>query len=128
MAIATGCWEESALLKLNAAKIVHDHIPMGHGGDGFRREDIIHSAIEKAKVAYRVQDYQNIVYVGDRNWDKKAAHAAGVEFIGIGPIFAGTDTDYIENYESEHLFSYLQKMVTSYTSSRPPEKTAEGIS
>jgi hypothetical protein len=22
---------------------------MGHGGDGFRREDIVHSAIEKAK-------------------------------------------------------------------------------
>jgi phosphoglycolate phosphatase-like HAD superfamily hydrolase len=49
VAIATGCWEQSALLKLKAAKLPHNFIPMGHGGDGFRREDIVHSAIEKAK-------------------------------------------------------------------------------
>ena len=66
IAIATGCWEKSALLKLELAKIPYNFIPMGHGGDGFRRENIIHSAVEKAKSAYKVQDYQNIVYIGDR--------------------------------------------------------------
>lgn len=109
VAIATGCWEQSALLKLKAAKMSHDHIPMGHGDDGFRREDIIHRAIEKAKTAYQVQDYQNIVYIGDRNWDKQAAQNAGVEFIGIGSVFSNTDIDYIEDYASEHLLNYLRK-------------------
>lgn len=82
---------------------------MGHGGDGFRREDIIHSAVQKAKTAYKVQDYQSIVYIGDRNWDKKAAQNAGIGFIGIGPIFNNTGTDYIENYENGQLLNYLQK-------------------
>jgi phosphoglycolate phosphatase-like HAD superfamily hydrolase len=114
VAIATGCWQQSALLKLKAAKISHNYIPMGHGGDGFRREDIIHSAVEKAKKAYKVQDYQNIVYIGDRNWDKKAAYDAGVEFIGIGSVFSNTGIDYIENYESELLLKYLREKERSY--------------
>lgn len=109
IAIATGCWEESALLKLNRAKISHADIPIGHGGDGFRREDIIYSAIKKAKTTYKVQNYQKIVYIGGRNWDKKAAYDAGVDFIGIGPVFRNTNTDYIENYEQEHLLNYLSK-------------------
>ena len=50
-----GYWEQSALLKLKAAKIPHSFILMGHGGDGFRREDIIHRAVEKAKIAYKVR-------------------------------------------------------------------------
>jgi len=45
-------------IKIKNTSISHVDIPMGHGGDGFRREDIIQSAIGKAKTAYKVQDYQ----------------------------------------------------------------------
>jgi len=48
VAIATGCWRESALLKLRAAKIDIDGIPAAYAEDGLSREEILEAALTQS--------------------------------------------------------------------------------
>ncbi len=45
VAIATGCWRDSALLKLSAAKFDIDGMPAAYAEDGLSREAILKSAV-----------------------------------------------------------------------------------
>ncbi len=84
VAIATGGWLGSAVLKLEHANIPHVNIPKAYGNDHIERAEIIKIAVSRAKQAYGVDDYQQTIYVGDRLWDYHAATRLDIGFIGVG--------------------------------------------
>lgn len=83
VAIATGCWKASGLLKLQSAGINSEGIPAAFSEDAISREDIIKTALARTKNTYRLTDLEKIVYVGDGIWDARAAKKLGIGFIGI---------------------------------------------
>jgi phosphoglycolate phosphatase-like HAD superfamily hydrolase len=83
VAIATGCWRESALLKLSAAKIDVDGIPAAYAEDGLSREEILAVALSQSLERYRVSSFEKIVSIGDGLWDVRTARRLGFGFLGI---------------------------------------------
>ncbi len=79
IAIATGDWQESILVKLNASGIPVDNIPMTTSSDYYSRAEIISSSVEKAG-----GNLLGSIYVGDGHWDFRAAQQLGIAFIGCG--------------------------------------------
>ncbi len=79
MAIATGCWRESAHVKLRLAGFDVDGTPFASSSDTRRRADII--ALAAARAGHALSDS---IYVGDGVWDVKATRVLGMKFIGIG--------------------------------------------
>lgn len=84
VAIATGGWCEPAKLKLQKPNLPIEGIPLASANDALSREDIIKTAIIKAKNVYQVENFRKIVFVGDGVWDVKAAYRLNIAFIGIG--------------------------------------------
>ena len=84
VAIATGCWRESALLKLKAAKIDADGIPAAYAEGGLSREDILKAAVSHALAQYRVSRFGKIVSIGDGLWDVRTAGRLNFAFLGVG--------------------------------------------
>lgn len=108
--IATGGWQKSALLKLRTAQIPYQDIPIAHSDDHFEREKIILTAIARAEKFYKKPFYEKIIYVGDRNWDKKAANNLNIEFIGIGNelgAIANRDFLHISDFKDPQFMKYL---------------------
>ncbi|MBD2437221.1 DUF952 domain-containing protein [Nostoc sp. FACHB-110] len=83
VAIATGGWYDSAVLKLQNADVKIKGIPVASSDDGVSRQDIVNTAIIKAQNTYKVEDFQKIVFVGDGIWDVKTANNLNIAFIGI---------------------------------------------
>lgn len=88
-AIASGAWEESARLKLQAAAIDVSGAP---GAFSFRRPDdtpayrvdIISKALDSwMRLHGRGGQAHRIVYIGDGLWDARAARELGIGFIGV---------------------------------------------
>lgn len=80
IAIATGGWYESALMKLKSAGFDVNDIPIATSNDHFDRTNIMTLAnkyISKGKpVPY--------TYFGDAEWDKKACNILQINFILVG--------------------------------------------
>lgn len=83
VAIATGCWRESALFKLRVAGIEHVGVPLATADDSHDRAEILRRSIDLARQWNDVQSFENIWYIGDGVWDARAAATLGVGFIGI---------------------------------------------
>ena len=106
VAIATGGWKKSAVLKLKTAQIQYQNAPIAHSDDHFEREKIISIAINRAEQFYQKPSYEKVIYVGDRVWDKKAANQLKVDFIGIGSelgLIDSKDFMCISNYTNAQL-------------------------
>ena len=84
IAIATGCFRESAFLKLEAAGIPFSGFPLASGDDGITRGEIIKQAIASGEAYYEAKSFSRIVYVGDAVWDVRTSKALHVPFVGIG--------------------------------------------
>jgi phosphoglycolate phosphatase-like HAD superfamily hydrolase len=84
VAIATGCWQASAVLKLKVAGIETDGIPAAYAEDGLSREEILRVAVSKALERYGQQRFEKIVSVGDGVWDLRAARRLALAFLGVG--------------------------------------------
>lgn len=80
LAIATGGWLESAQLKLRAAGLDTQKIPLASSSDHFKRVEIMKIA------ASRCGDfrYESKTYFGDGAWDLKASRVLGYKFIAVG--------------------------------------------
>lgn len=83
VALATGCWAESARIKMASAGMRYDDYPAASADDATRREDIIQIAAERVSGAAGKQ-LARAVYVGDGVWDARACRRLGIRFIGIG--------------------------------------------
>lgn len=84
VAIATGSWRESALLKLRAAKIDIKGIPAAFAEDGLSREEILQSAVSQALEHYRLSSFAKTVSIGDGLWDVRTARRLNYAFLGVG--------------------------------------------
>ncbi|HEX8130591.1 MAG TPA: HAD family hydrolase [Pyrinomonadaceae bacterium] len=84
VAIATGSWRGSALLKLKAAGVEVDGMAAAYADDGLSREEILQVAARKALEQYRQSEFEKIVSVGDGVWDVRVAGRLGFAFLGIG--------------------------------------------
>jgi phosphoglycolate phosphatase-like HAD superfamily hydrolase len=83
-AIATGSWRALALRKLHAAGLPVDGFPAAFADDGIAREEILQTAMERARRQYAQPAFQRVVYMGDAVWDVRAAARLRLSFIGIG--------------------------------------------
>jgi len=84
IAIATGCWRESALLKLKAAKIDIDGIPAAYAEDGLSREEILQAAVSQSLEQNQLSSFEKIVSIGDGVWDVRTARRLDFTFLGVG--------------------------------------------
>ena len=84
VAIATGCWRESALLKLRAAEIDIDQIPAAFAEDGLSREAILQFAVSRSLEYYRPGSFAKTVSIGDGVWDVRTARSLNFAFLGVG--------------------------------------------
>ena len=83
VAMATGGWSRSARLKLRAAGLMMDEVPLASSDDGISREEIIRTARRRAE-ARTGAPFTRVVSVGDGTWDLRTAAALGFPFVGIG--------------------------------------------
>lgn len=119
--IATGCWSESALLKLEAAGIHVDGQIIAHADDSLSREDILRSAESKALAYYRQNGFDKIVSVGDGVWDVRTARNLKFAFLGVGGrereirLHRAGATHVIED------FTDFDKLVRALNEARIPE-------
>ena len=84
MAIATGCWLDSAFFKLEKAGIRPQGIPIASADDSMIREKIARLSRKRARSLYRVRHFQRVVYVGDGIWDVRMARRLEIPFLGVG--------------------------------------------
>ena len=84
VAIATGCWRDSALLKLRAAQIDADGIPAAYAEDGLSREEILQAAVTRSLEQSRLSSFEKIVSIGDGLWDVRTARRLDFAFLGVG--------------------------------------------
>lgn len=84
VAIATGCWSESADLKLEAAGINANGVPIACADDSLSREEILQAATSKALSSYGQNSFEKIVSIGDGVWDARTALHLNFAFLGIG--------------------------------------------
>lgn len=80
---ATGSLLEPALLKLQQANISFVPDVLEVSNTILTREEIVTSAIEKAKKYYGVGAFKNIISFGDGLWDITTAKNLGVHFVGV---------------------------------------------
>lgn len=83
IALATGCFYESAKLKLKKAKMDIKSFPIATADDAVSREEILQLAIEKSLKHYRQSKFDKTVSIGDGVWDVRTARKLDLDFIGI---------------------------------------------
>jgi FMN phosphatase YigB (HAD superfamily) len=87
VAIATGCWRESALLKLSTSGFNIDGIPLASCDDSPSRVEIMRSALRMAGGSAR-----EVTYFGDGEWDLRACKELGWQFVAVGPRLGGIES------------------------------------
>src|ERR1700687_3882988 len=83
VAIATGSWRLSALLKLRHARIDIGDLPAAFADDSLARAEIVNAVLARARAAYSHERFDRIVYVGDAVWDVETARRLGLAFLGV---------------------------------------------
>jgi phosphoglycolate phosphatase-like HAD superfamily hydrolase len=82
LAIATGGWAETALMKLAAIGVSVDEIGFASSSDAHERTKIMELAAQRA---LRGAAPAKCTYLGDGVWDQRASAELGYRFIAIGP-------------------------------------------
>jgi phosphoglycolate phosphatase-like HAD superfamily hydrolase len=83
VALATGCWVESAHIKLKGGGVDIGAHPLATASDAVTRQDIMLTAVERAKNFHQVDDFEHIVYIGDGLWDRQSCASLSMPFVGI---------------------------------------------
>lgn len=79
VAMATGAWRPSALVKLRGAGIPYEGVSLASASDHAARADIIRHAVRGLASG----DSGPFVYIGDGVWDGRASLRLGYSFIGV---------------------------------------------
>jgi len=79
VAMATGAWRPSAMVKLEGAGIAHRGVPLATASDHATRAAIIGHAVESVPGPSEGP----VVYIGDGVWDGRAARSLGYRFVGV---------------------------------------------
>jgi phosphoglycolate phosphatase-like HAD superfamily hydrolase len=83
VSLATGAWQESARIKLEAARIPYQDLPIASSDDDVSRTAIMRVAEERTKQKTGCPTFCSKTYIGDAVWDMLAAGQLHYEFIGI---------------------------------------------
>jgi len=102
VAFATGCWRDSARVKMASGAMDYDAYPSASADDAPERATIIQLAVKRAAIRYGGLD--DSVYVGDGVWDAQACRALGIPFIGIG---VGSRAEELREAGAVHVFADL---------------------
>jgi phosphoglycolate phosphatase-like HAD superfamily hydrolase len=108
VALATGCWADSARIKMASAGMRYDDYISASADDAPERETIIRLAAQRAG-----EQLQRAIYVGDGVWDANACRRLGIAFIGIG---AGAQADRLAGAGAAHVlpdFSDVNRFLTA---------------
>lgn len=89
VAIATGGWMRSALLKLESSGFDVDGIPIVSCDESPSRTEIMRIALARLG-----DDFESITYFGDADWDRRACQTLGWNFVPVGSDLGG-----IESYD-----------------------------
>ncbi|MEM8817867.1 MAG: HAD family hydrolase [Pseudomonadota bacterium] len=84
IAIATGGWKQSALLKLGASGVDVRGIPMASCDDSHSRTEIMRVALAKLGTGF-----DSVTYFGDAEWDRRACRTLGWNFVAVGAALNG---------------------------------------
>ncbi len=87
VAIATGGWRLSALLKLETSGLDVKGIPVISCDDSPSRTEIMRIALSKLG-----NEYESVTYFGDAEWDRRACETLGWGFIPVGSDLGGIET------------------------------------
>jgi phosphoglycolate phosphatase-like HAD superfamily hydrolase len=82
LALASGGWRASALLKLEKGSIPAVGLPAAFADDAVEREEIARIAIARARIHHQ-QQLDRIILVGDSDCDVTTAARLGLAFVGI---------------------------------------------
>jgi len=83
IALATGCWKDSAYIKLKGGGIDIQDTPIGTASDAVTRQDVMKTALERAKQYYGVNHFAHLVYIGDGLWDRHSCATLKMPFVGV---------------------------------------------
>ena len=89
VSIATGCWRDSALLKLESAGFGKLDVPVATSDDAMDRISIMRHALSQLP-----GDFSSLTYYGDGVWDQRATAELGWNFVPVGAALDG-----IRSYE-----------------------------
>jgi phosphoglycolate phosphatase-like HAD superfamily hydrolase len=119
VSLATGCWSDSARLKMASAGMCYDHYPSASCDDAVERDLIIKLSIQKATSQFG-GPFVSTVYVGDGVWDARACRTVGIPFVGIGEgaraekLIAEGAAGVVSDFSDRDLFlHYLDRMAQS---------------
>ena len=87
VAIATGCWQESAMLKLKSSGVKISGIPIATCDDSASRTEIMQIALDRMD-----ENFDSVTYFGDAQWDVDACRILGWNFIAVGSDLCGIDS------------------------------------
>lgn len=83
IALASGGWRASACLRLSWAGLDIEGLPMAFADDGISREEIVRTAVSRAKALHEQPDFEEIVGIGDGIWDVMTAAQLKLAFVGV---------------------------------------------
>ena len=83
LAIATGGWKETAILKLESIGLNLRNIVLKSSNDHYDRAEIIKLAIKESLKKSNARNFESITYIGDGVWDYKTSTKLGLRFVGI---------------------------------------------
>jgi len=84
VAIATGGWRESALLKLQTAGFGELDVPVATSDDARDRKEIMRVAL-----SHLGSNFSSVTYFGDGPWDRDATIELGWRFVAVGSVLGG---------------------------------------
>lgn len=87
VALATGGWRESALLKLKSAGLDIANAPLATSNDHHERTGIMQIALQSLG-----RSFSTVTYYGDGPWDREACRHLGWEFVAVGPELGGLES------------------------------------
>lgn len=82
LGIATGCWRQSAEIKLQKVGLEKLMKNSATSSEGVTRIQILVQAIISTMGNFLPDQ---VVYFGDGAWDARACHELGIKFVGVGP-------------------------------------------
>jgi len=120
IAIATGDWRESILIKLAAAGIPFEGIPIATSSENYARSEIIAAAVAAAG-----RTLDEAIYVGDGPWDYRATMKLGIPFVGVGSRASLLRKEGALNILSSMEPKEFWRVRTLMGASQPPMRAAE---
>ena len=113
VAIATGCFGDSALIKLKAIGLDTYSFPISSSDVHPLRKDIILNAMNLAEEFYASSGYEKVIYIGDGLWDYQATQLLNIDFIGVdfnkNKILANNGVEKIvNNFKGDKILELLE--------------------